>query len=87
MARTVRLGGILVCLLSIFHGSARATLPEAPPASLGFDGERLKRIDAAIDRAISEGKVEGAVVLVGRRGRIAYVRAAGRRCSSQHPRR
>ncbi len=79
MARTVRLGGILVCLLSIFHGSARATLPEAPPASLGFDGERLKRIDAAIDRAISEGKVEGAVVLVGRRGRIAYVRAAGRR--------
>jgi len=68
-----------VCLFWIVPGSAPATLPEAPPASLGFDGERLKRIDAAIDRAISEGKVPGAVVLVGRRGRIAYVRAAGRR--------
>ncbi len=61
------------------HGPARANLPEALPASLGFDGERLKRIDAAIDRAISEGKVPGAVVLVGRRGRIAYARAAGLR--------
>jgi len=69
----------VVCLLSIAHNSARATLPEAPPGSLGFDSERLKRIDAAIDRAISEGKVPGAVVLVGRRGKIAYVRAAGRR--------
>ncbi len=69
----------VVCLLSMVHGPARANLPEALPASLGFDGERLKRIDAAIDRAISEGKVPGAVVLVGRRGRIAYARAAGLR--------
>ena len=51
----------------------------APAASLGFDAERLKRIDAEIDRAIAIGQVPGAVVLVGRRGKIAYVRAAGRR--------
>jgi uncharacterized protein YbbC (DUF1343 family)/CubicO group peptidase (beta-lactamase class C family) len=54
-------------------------LPDAPPASVGFDADRLKRIDVAIDRAIANGAVHGAVVLVGRRGKIAYVRVAGRR--------
>ncbi len=46
---------------------------------MGFDGERLKKIDAAIDRAIELKQVPGAVVLVGRRGAIAYAHAAGRR--------
>jgi uncharacterized protein YbbC (DUF1343 family)/CubicO group peptidase (beta-lactamase class C family) len=58
---------------------AAKTLPDTPPVSLGFDPGRLKKIDAAIDRAISEGKIPGAVVIVGRRGKIAYARAAGRR--------
>ena len=62
--------------------SARAELPAADPASLGFDAERLHRIDGAIDRAIARGQVPGAVVLVGRRGAIAYARAAGRRAVS-----
>lgn len=57
----------------------RAGLPDAEPASLGFDRERLARIDAAIDRAIERGQVPGVVVLVGRRGSIVYARAAGRR--------
>ena len=56
-----------------------AALPDAPPLSLGFDAERLKRIDAAIDLAIEHRDVPGAVVLVGRRGSIAYARAAGLR--------
>ena len=58
---------------------ATTTLPEAPPRELGFDPGRLKKLDAAVDRAISEGKIPGAVVIVGRRGKIAYARAAGRR--------
>src|SRR4051794_37763547 len=59
--------------------SAHAALPTAEPARLGFDADRLKRIDGAIDRAVEKGQVPGAVVLVGRRGAIAYLRAAGRR--------
>jgi uncharacterized protein YbbC (DUF1343 family)/CubicO group peptidase (beta-lactamase class C family) len=59
--------------------AASAGLPDASPARLGFDAERLKRIDGAIDRAIERGQVPGAVVLVGRRGAIAYSRAAGKR--------
>src|SRR5579883_2047333 len=59
--------------------AAGAELPAADPASLGFDVDRLHRLDGAIDRAIERGQVRGAVVLVGRRGAIAYARAAGRR--------
>lgn len=61
------------------HASAVPGLPEAPPASVGMDPERLARIDAALERAVSEGDVPGVVALVGRRGAVAYARAVGRR--------
>src|SRR5262249_9110429 len=51
----------------------------------GFDPSRLKRIDGAIDRAIEHGELRGAVVLVGRRGAIAYARAAGLRAVAPKP--
>ena len=54
-------------------------LPEVSASSAGFDQDRLRRIDAAVDRAIAEGTVPGAVVMVGRRGAIVYTRAAGLR--------
>jgi SSS family transporter len=56
-----------------------AALPEADPAALGLDAGRLARIDAAVNQAIAEGKVPGAVVLVGRRGKVVYARAFGQR--------
>lgn len=58
---------------------AQSPLPSADPASVGLDPERLRRIDGAIDRAIERKQVRGAVVLVGRKGSIAYSRAAGER--------
>jgi uncharacterized protein YbbC (DUF1343 family)/CubicO group peptidase (beta-lactamase class C family) len=88
-AATVRRGagfvgpGILIVLVAAT--GARAGLPAADPASLGFDPDRLRRIDGAVDRAIERGQVPGAVVLVGRRGFIAYARAAGRRAVRPNP--
>jgi uncharacterized protein YbbC (DUF1343 family)/CubicO group peptidase (beta-lactamase class C family) len=75
------LGAVILVQLIVISG-ARAGLPAADPTSLGFDLDRLKRIDGAIDRAIERKQVPGAVVLVGRRGFIAYARAAGRRAIS-----
>ena len=80
----------LRCLLALVglvmaSGRVQAALPEAAPASLGFDAGRLKRIDGAIDRAIEHAQVPGAVVLVGRRGAIVYARAAGRRGLEPRP--
>ena len=74
-----------LAFIAVADDPARAGLPSSPPASLGFDAERLKRIDAAIDRAIEHKEVPGVVVLVGRRGSIAYARAAGRRAVEPKP--
>src|SRR5690242_1623791 len=56
-----------------------STLPDSRPESLGFDPERLARIDAAVERAIAAKQIPGAVVLVGRDGKVAYAKAFGRR--------
>src|SRR4051812_3993822 len=63
----------------LFTIGSRAALPEAAPEPLGFDPARLSRIDDAVKAAIDEHKVPGAVVVVGRRGKIALARAYGRR--------
>ena len=47
------------------------------PESVGFSTERLRRVDAALNRWIDEGQIPGAVGLVIRKGTIVYYRAAG----------
>jgi uncharacterized protein YbbC (DUF1343 family)/CubicO group peptidase (beta-lactamase class C family) len=56
-----------------------AATPDVGPESVGLDPDRLARIDEAVGRAIAARQVPGAVVLVGRRGQVAYARAFGRR--------
>src|SRR5689334_20424973 len=79
MSRLIRISALLVCLVRGASTASGASLPEASPAALGFDPDRLAAIDDAVDRAVADRQVPGAVVLVGRRGRIAYARASGRR--------
>lgn len=57
----------------------RAALPEAAPAEVGLDPARLARIEVAVSRAIAERKFPGAVVLIGRHGKLAFARAFGHR--------
>jgi uncharacterized protein YbbC (DUF1343 family)/CubicO group peptidase (beta-lactamase class C family) len=66
-----------VCLLQL--NPAHAGLPSADPSSVGLDPARLARIDAVIDRSIAEKQFPGAVVLVGRDGKIAFVKTYGHR--------
>ncbi|MGY6277736.1 serine hydrolase domain-containing protein [Methylomonas sp. MgM2] len=47
------------------------------PESVGMSSQRLKRIDQLIDQHVREKKIAGAVVLVARKGKIAYFREAG----------
>ena len=58
---------------------APAGLPEAKPEAVGFDPSRLARVEEAVARAVAEKKVPGAVVLVGRRGKVALAKAFGKR--------
>ncbi len=85
MIRSMGFLWIMVLVALAMAERARAELPAADPSTIGFDAERLKRIDGAIDRAIGRGQVPGAVVLVGRRGFITYARAAGRRVAGPAP--
>ncbi len=51
---------------------------ENNPESLGLSSKRLKNIDQIINRHIEEKKIAGAVVLVARKGKIAYFKASGK---------
>ncbi len=57
----------------------------SPAALAGFDQQRLARIDKAIEKAIEEGKIPGAVVIVGQKDEIAYAKAFGQRAVEAEP--
>jgi len=47
------------------------------PEKVGLSSERLKNMDRLIDEHVSQKKIGGAVVLVARKGKIAYLRPSG----------
>ena len=47
------------------------------PEAVGLSTDRLERIDTVMNRHVEESKIGGAVVLIARRGKIAYFRAFG----------
>ncbi len=51
---------------------------EYDPQKVGLSETRLKHIDTLIDTHIKEKKIAGAVVLVARKGEIAYFKASGK---------
>lgn len=66
---------LLLSLQAIAAGAQ--ALPAAPPATVGFAAGRLERITPVVQAAIDSGRMHGAVVLVARRGKVAYHRAFG----------
>src|SRR5262245_12878229 len=54
-------------------------LPTAAPERLGLSAERLGRIAPAIERDIAAGLIPGAVMLIARRGKVAYFEPVGMR--------
>lgn len=51
----------------------------ADPRDLGFDGERLRRIDRHFDRYVEAGKLPGYLVTVAREGQVVHVGMGGHR--------
>lgn len=73
---------ILTGLLGVFYLFAPSAFADnfamVKPERVGLSFERLKHIDTLIDQHIAENKIGGAVVLVARKGKIAYFREAGK---------
>ena len=69
------------CVLQMpaYPENGRRELTPGPPESIGLDPSRLRRIDGAVRASIKAGDIPGAVVLVARHGRIAYLQAFGNR--------
>jgi serine-type D-Ala-D-Ala carboxypeptidase len=72
---------LVVSLLLLGHTMAMAQggLPMAEPAEVGMSAEHLATIDGQVDAALSEGQMAGAVVLIGRQGKIVWRKAFGHR--------
>ena len=68
---------LLICSLGILEDARAERLPLSPPESVGLSGPRLERIATAVDRAIEEERIAGAVTLVMRHGKVAWIRAQG----------
>jgi CubicO group peptidase (beta-lactamase class C family) len=54
-----------------------ADLPTAKPEDVGMSSARLARITETLKADVEHGRIPGAVVVIARRGRIAYAEAVG----------
>ncbi len=52
---------------------------EVDPAEVGFDAERLARIERHFARYVDDGRLPGWLVAVARHGKVAYVATCGHR--------
>jgi CubicO group peptidase (beta-lactamase class C family) len=52
-------------------------LPKASPKSVGLSQERLDRITSLMRKHVDEGLLAGAVAIVGRDGKVAYLQSVG----------
>ena len=72
---------ILVLALIASHTLEAATpnLPRVAPVDVGFDSVKLAEIDGVVEQALTEKKMPGCVVAIGRHDRLAVVKAFGQR--------
>src|SRR6266700_3673686 len=68
---------LVVLLLTTFVWAD--ALPSAKPEQVGLSSERLARVTQVLKAEIAKGQYPGAVVLVARKGRIAYFKGLGER--------
>jgi len=64
---------------SLSFMTAAQALPLASPASVGMNAAKLDQLEAIINADIADKKLPGAVVIVGRKGKIVYRKAFGNR--------
>jgi len=73
--RTIVALAVAIGLVGHAHaqGLPRVTTPE----QVGLSSERLKRVSTAMHSGVERGEIPGAVVVIARRGKVAYVESFG----------
>jgi CubicO group peptidase (beta-lactamase class C family) len=70
--------GLLLVALAVPALSAQA-LPRATPEDVGFSSERLERLSDVLQAYVDDGRLAGAVALVARHGKVAFLESFGYR--------
>ena len=75
----------LAWLMAVPLALAQGSLPAAAPSAVGMSPAQLARIDEAVEAEIAKKQLPGAVVLVGRQGKVVWRRAYGNRALEPKP--
>ena len=75
-ARVCVFAALLVAVPATVFGQG---LPQTSPEQVGLSSERLARIEAIMQAHVDDGRIAGAVGLVARRGKVAYLESWGLR--------
>jgi len=75
----VVLAAVLLCVAA---PARAADLPRATPEAVGLSSERLDRIAAMLGEEVHAHTIPGAVLLIARHGKVAYLRSVGERDST-----
>ena len=59
-------------LLFTFYFANAQTLQMAKPEAVGMSSAKLNQIEAFVNKDIADKKLPGAVILIGRKGKIVY---------------
>ena len=70
---------ILAFAFAFATRAAGADLATARPEDVGLSSSRLERLSAALGQYVERGELSGAVMLVARRGKVAYFESFGHR--------
>jgi CubicO group peptidase (beta-lactamase class C family) len=69
---------VVALVACVLFGRARAEeLPRAAPKQVGLSAEKLARVKTLVQDAVDKNQTAGAVVLIARRGKVAYLEAFG----------
>ncbi|HMG89718.1 MAG TPA: serine hydrolase domain-containing protein, partial [Chryseolinea sp.] len=68
---------ISICAFLFVNLTLGQDLPVIKPEDVGFSGKRLERIDDAFNGYVKDNKMAGSVILVSRKGKVAYYKAFG----------
>ncbi len=69
---------ILTMTLAAGRPSVAGELPRARPDQVGLDEAKLQEAGALFRRAVEQKEIAGAVLLVARHGKVAYLEAIGK---------
>lgn len=68
---------VVIIFFSCYSCILAQELSVSDPSALGFSADRLKRMDQVFEAYVSDHKMAGSVILVARKGQIAYFKPFG----------